>query len=121
MVHKTVFDELCNLVDAKKTQVFQPKKKKTNVIMFVGLQGSGKIISCTKLVVYYSKRGFNVGLVCADTFCAGAFDQLEQSTIKARIPFYGSYPETDPVKVATEGIAKFKKGKIRNYYCKYIW
>ncbi|CAL9737574.1 signal recognition particle subunit Srp54p [Monosporozyma servazzii] len=112
LIHKTVFDELCDLVDAKETQVFQPKKKKTNVIMFVGLQGSGKTTSCTKLAVYYSKRGFKVGLVCADTFRAGAFDQLKQNAIKARIPFYGSYTETDPVKVAAEGIAKFKKEKF---------
>lgn len=112
LVHKTVFDELCNLVDAKETHVFQPKKKKTNVIMFVGLQGSGKTTSCTKLAVYYSKRGFKVGLVCADTFRAGAFDQLKQNAIKARIPFFGSYTETDPVKVTAEGISKFKKEKF---------
>lgn len=80
--------------------------------MFVGLQGSGKTTSCTKLAVYYSKRGFKVGLVCADTFRAGAFDQLKQNAIKARIPFYGSYTETDPAKVAEEGINKFKKEKF---------
>ncbi|SCW01309.1 LAFE_0D09736g1_1 [Lachancea fermentati] len=111
LIQKTVFDELCNLVDCE-TQPFQPKKKKQNIIMFVGLQGSGKTTSCTKLAVYYSKRGFKVGLVCADTFRAGAFDQLKQNAIKARIPFYGSYTETNPVKVAAEGVAKFKKEKF---------
>jgi len=47
--------------------------------------------------------------VCADTFRAGAFDQLKQNAIKAKIPFYGSYTETDPVQVALEGVSKFKK------------
>ena len=112
LVQKTVFDELCGLVDCTDQKVFQPKKKATNIIMFVGLQGSGKTTSCTKLAVYYSKRGFKVGLVCADTFRAGAFDQLKQNAVKARIPFYGSYTETDPVKVAGDGIAKFKKEKF---------
>ncbi|CAG61531.1 uncharacterized protein GVI51_K07843 [Nakaseomyces glabratus] len=112
LVQKTVFDELCGLVDCTDHKVFQPKKKATNIIMFVGLQGSGKTTSCTKLAVYYSKRGFKVGLVCADTFRAGAFDQLKQNAVKARIPFYGSYTETDPVKVAGDGIAKFKKEKF---------
>lgn len=111
LIQKTVFDELCNLVDCE-TQPFQPKKKKQNIIMFVGLQGSGKTTSCTKLAVYYSKRGFKVGLVCADTFRAGAFDQLKQNAIKARIPFYGSYTETNPVKVAAEGVSKFRKEKF---------
>lgn len=112
LIQKAVFDELCDLVDCQTGEPFQPKKKKTNVIMFVGLQGSGKTTSCTKLAVYYARRGFKVGLVCADTFRAGAFDQLKQNAIKANIPFYGSYTETNPVKVAAEGVAKFKKEKF---------
>ena len=112
MVQKIVYDELCNLVDCHVEEPFRPRKKQCNIIMFVGLQGSGKTTSCTKLAVYYSKRGFKVGLVCADTFRAGAFDQLKQNAIKARIPFYGSYTESDPVKVAADGIAKFKKEKF---------
>lgn len=111
LIQKTLFDELCNLVDGK-TEPFKPKKGKSNVIMFVGLQGAGKTTSCTKLAVYYQRRGFKVGLVCADTFRAGAFDQLKQNATKAKIPFYGSYTETDPVKVAHEGVEKFKKEKF---------
>lgn len=80
--------------------------------MFVGLQGAGKTTSCTKLAVYYKKRGFKVGLVCADTFRAGAFDQLKQNAIKANIPYYGSYLEPDPVKIAFEGVQKFKQEKF---------
>ena len=68
--------------------------------------------SCTKLAVYYKKRGFKVGLVCADTFRAGAFDQLKQNAIKANIPYYGSYLEPDPVKIAFEGVQKFKQEKF---------
>ena len=29
--------------------------------------------------------------MCADTFRAGAFDQLKQNATKAKIPFYGRY------------------------------
>ncbi|QEL61545.1 hypothetical protein SBP28_003590 [Candidozyma auris] len=103
-LQKIVFDELCAL---------KPKKQATShVIMFVGLQGAGKTTSCTKLAVYYKKRGFKVGLVCADTFRAGAFDQLKQNAIKSSIPFYGSYLETDPVRVAYDGVKKFKEDKF---------
>ena len=111
LIQKALFDELCNLVDGQ-TEPFKPKKGRSNVIMFVGLQGSGKTTSCTKLAVYYQRRGFKVGLVCADTFRAGAFDQLKQNATKAKIPFYGSYTETDPVKVAREGVENFKKAKF---------
>lgn len=134
-LQKIVYDELCALVDSheeppkpkKLTQQHSKKnansttirgKKATKVtaesyvIMFVGLQGAGKTTSCTKLALYYKKRGFKIGLVCADTFRAGAFDQLKQNAIKSLIPYYGSYTEHDPVKVAKEGVMKFKKEKF---------
>ena len=80
--------------------------------MFVGLQGSGKTTSCTKLARWYQARGFKSCLVCADTFRAGAFDQLKQNATKAKIPYYGSYTETDPVRVSKEGVDKFRKEKF---------
>ena len=72
-------------------KAYQPVKGKPNVIMFVGLQGSGKTTTCTKLAYYYMKKGWKTCLVCADTFRAGAYDQLKQNATKARIPFYGRY------------------------------
>ena len=57
-----------------------------------------------------SARG-KPALVCADTFRAGAFDQLKQNATKARIPFYGSYTETDPAKIAADGVERFKAEK----------
>ncbi|KAK9455367.1 SRP54-type protein [Dipodascopsis uninucleata] len=111
LVQKAVFDELVALVDCK-TETFKPKKGRSSVIMFVGLQGAGKTTSCTKLALWYQRRGFKVGMVCADTFRAGAFDQLKQNATKAKIPYYGSYTETDPVAVASAGVQRFKSEKF---------
>lgn len=80
--------------------------------MFVGLQGAGKTTSCTKLARWYNARGFKSCLVCADTFRAGAFDQLKQNATKAKIPYYGSLTQTDPAIVAYEGVEKFKKARF---------
>ncbi|CAG8659777.1 2746_t:CDS:2, partial [Ambispora leptoticha] len=108
IIQKTVVDELCKLVDPG-VEPYIPKRGKQNIIMFVGLQGSGKTTTCTKLAYYYQRKGWKTCLVCADTFRAGAFDQLKQNAIKANIPYYGSYTETDPVQIAHEGVEKFKK------------
>lgn len=70
---------------------YQPVKGRPNIIMFVGLQGSGKTTTCTKLAYYYLKKNWKTCLVCADTFRAGAYDQLKQNATKAQIPFYGRY------------------------------
>lgn len=111
IIQKAVFDELVKLVDPH-AEPFKPKKGRSNVIMFVGLQGAGKTTTCTKLARHYQARGLKACLVCADTFRAGAFDQLKQNATKAKIPYYGSLTETDPAKVAKEGVDKFKKEKF---------
>ena len=107
IIQSAVFKELCRLIDPG-VAAWQPTKGKPNVIMFVGLQGSGKTTTCTKLAHYYQKKGWKTGLICADTFRAGAFDQLKQNATKSRTPFYGSYTEMDPVVIAQEGVDKFK-------------
>ena len=117
MLEKAVFNELCNMLDGgdAKSEVkakFVPKKGKPNVVMFVGLQGCGKTTTCTKYASYYARKGFKPALVCADTFRAGAFDQLKQNATKAKIPFYGSYTESDPAKIAAEGVQRFKEEKF---------
>jgi signal recognition particle subunit SRP54 len=111
LIQKAVFDELVKLVDPH-AEPFKPKKGKSNVIMFVGLQGAGKTTTCTKLARWYAARGFKACLVCADTFRAGAFDQLKQNATKAKIPYYGSLTQTDPVAVAREGVDKFRKERF---------
>ena len=110
MIQKSVIKALQELLTSKK-KPYTMIKGKQNVIMFVGLQGSGKTTTCTKYANFYQKKGWKVGLVCADTFRAGAFDQLKQNATKCLIPFYGSYTEMDPVKIAEEGVSKFKKEK----------
>ena len=51
-------------------------------------------------------------MVCADTFRAGAFDQLKQNAVKVKVPFYGSYTEADPVVIAEQGVELFRKEKF---------
>ncbi|EER18354.1 signal recognition particle 54 kDa protein 2 [Perkinsus marinus ATCC 50983] len=110
VIQKAVVNQLVEMLSPDK-EPYKPKKGQPNVIMFVGLQGSGKTTSCTKYAHYYQRKGWRVALVCADTFRAGAFDQLKQNATKVKIPFYGSYVESDPVKIAKEGVDLFKMDK----------
>lgn len=107
LIQKAVFDELCSMLDPG-TKPATLKRGKPNVVMFVGLQGNGKTTSCVKYAYYHQRKGWKTCLVCADTFRAGAFDQLKQNATKAKVPFYGSYTETDPVKIATDGVERFR-------------
>lgn len=110
IIEKAVFDELCSMLDSgTDSKKLELKKGKPNVVMFVGLQGSGKTTTCTKYAYLHRKKGWKPALVCADTFRAGAFDQLKQNATKANIPFYGSYKESDPAIIAQQGVDMFRK------------
>lgn len=86
IIEKAVFDELCAMLDggedekdAKAKEArgkdgsgsYGVKKGKPAVVMFVGLQGSGKTTTCTKYAYWHKKKGWKPALVCADTFRAG--------------------------------------------------
>eukprot|EP00164_Ancoracysta_twista_P001024 GFYU01001334.1.p1 GENE.GFYU01001334.1~~GFYU01001334.1.p1 ORF type:complete len:513 (-),score=174.92 GFYU01001334.1:404-1942(-) len=107
LIHQAVFKELCAMLGSGLNS-YQPQRGRPNVIMFVGLQGSGKTTTCTKYAWHYARKGWRTCLICADTFRAGAFDQLKQNATKAKIPFYGSYTDTDPAKIAADGVNQFK-------------
>ncbi len=111
LVQKSVMDELTLLLTPEQTKPYRMKRNKPNVILFVGLQGAGKTTSIAKFANYYLRKGWKVAMVCADTFRAGAFDQLKQNATKLRVPFYGSYTEADPVLIAEEGVEQFVKEK----------
>ncbi|PAA92141.1 hypothetical protein BOX15_Mlig008341g1, partial [Macrostomum lignano] len=108
MIQQAVFQELVRLMDPG-VAPWQPVKGRPNTVMLVGLQGSGKTTTATKLARYYQRRSWRTCMVCADTYRAGAFDQFKQNAAKAGIPFYGSYTETDPAVIASEGVDRFKR------------
>ena len=107
-IQQSVMRALTSLLDPGKL-AYKPKRGKPNVYMFVGLQGSGKTTSCTKLAYYFKRKGWKVILICADTFRAGAYDQLKQNATKAKVAYYGSYTERDPTVVAERGVEKAKE------------
>lgn len=107
VVHNAFFDSLVAFLDPG-TKPYAAQKGTSNVVVFVGLQGCGKTTSICKYANFYKRRGFKVGIVCADTFRAGAFDQVKQNAARINVPYFGS-SDPDPVKVAREGVAKFKK------------
>ena len=108
VVERAVVGELTRMLDPGVVP-FKPHKKRPNVVVFVGLQGAGKTTTVAKYAHYYQARKWKVAMVGADTFRAGAFDQLKQNATKVRVPFYGSYTEADAAKIAAEGVDNFRR------------
>jgi len=109
---KVVYDELVTLLGGEKAQIPKYPKGESTVILLVGIQGSGKTTTASKLTWYYKKQGHSVGLVCADNFRAGAYDQLSQLSEKAGAEFYGERDNKSSVEIARNGVRKFKEKGI---------
>jgi signal recognition particle subunit SRP54 len=105
-VIKVVYEELTKFVGDKPVPLkVEPGKKK--IVMLVGIQGSGKTTHAAKLARYFQKRGIKVGLICADTYRPGAYNQLQQLATRINTPFFGDLKQKDPVKVVKEGLKQF--------------
>ncbi len=64
--------DLIELVEKKRSM------REPCVIVFVGINGTGKTTTIAKIANLLLKRGFSVILACSDTFRAGSIEQLEQ-------------------------------------------
>jgi len=110
-VIKVVYEELTRFLGEKPAPIkVEPGKR--NVIMLVGIQGSGKTTAAAKLARYYQKRGLKPALICVDTYRPGAYAQLQQLANRINVPLYGDPKAKDPVKIALDGLKQFSDKEI---------
>lgn len=80
------------------------KTRLLEVILVVGVNGSGKTTSIAKLSKLYQSKGRRVLLAACDTFRAAAIDQLQIWGERAGIPVIAGLPNSDPGAVAFDAI-----------------
>lgn len=79
------------------------------VIMVVGVNGVGKTTSIAKLSNLLKKEGKKVLLVAADTFRAGAVEQLDVWAKRIGIDIYMGEENAEPASVIYDATKKFKE------------
>jgi len=109
-VIKVLYEELTRFLGEEAPKTTIPPGK-TQVIMLVGIQGTGKTTAAVKLARFYQKRALRVGIICADNFRPGAYEQLAQLAGKVSIPVYGNPKNPSPEKLVKEGFSHFEKEK----------
>jgi signal recognition particle subunit SRP54 len=93
-------------------ELFPFKAGKLNVVLMLGIQGSGKTTVSAKLARWLTKHGQRVGVVGADTFRPGALTQLRMNCSRLNVEVYGKEGEVDAVKIVGDGIDYFRKQNI---------
>ncbi len=81
-------------------------EKPPTVVLVFGVNGTGKTTTVAKLAHRLRKEGRSVLLAAADTFRAGATEQLETWADRLRVPFVGanSGKGADPAAVAFDAV-----------------
>jgi fused signal recognition particle receptor len=74
------------------------------IIIFVGINGTGKTTTIAKVAKLFMKRGFTVVLAGSDTYRAGSIEQLEEHARRLRIKMIKHKYGGDPAAVAFDAI-----------------
>ncbi len=111
-ITKIIYDELTQLLGGTASELLLSDK--SNIILIVGLQGSGKTTFSAKLANYLKKSNQKVGLVACDIYRPAAIEQLKVLGKQIDVPVFAKDDEKNPVKIAEEAIKEFKANGINN-------
>lgn len=106
---KIVYDKMVALLGDGDSQNLKLKgKDTTSVILMMGLQGSGKTTTASKLALKLTKEGRKVMLVAADLVRPAAITQLQVLGDKVGVRVFTIPGEKNPVRVASEALKTAK-------------
>ncbi|MDP8012303.1 MAG: signal recognition particle-docking protein FtsY [Thermoplasmata archaeon] len=107
---KTIYDILN--IESKDLIAIVNESEKPYVIMFLGINGTGKTTTIAKIANLFIKNNYSVVIAASDTFRAGAIDQLEYHANNLQITLIKHQPGSDPASVAFDAISHAKaRGK----------
>lgn len=111
-LRKTLLDILETQCDLDIFDIIERKRilREPCIIVFVGINGTGKTTTIAKIANLLLKRGYSVLLACSDTFRAGSIEQLEQHAKRLSVPMIKHKYGSDPASVAYDA-AQYAKAK----------
>jgi len=106
-----VRQELVDILGGESAQLTTSARPPT-VIMMVGLQGSGKTTSVTKLANLLKQQGQRPLLVACDIYRPAAVDQLVTLATQIDVPIHEEGTSQKPLTIARNGIEKAKRMNV---------
>jgi signal recognition particle subunit SRP54 len=98
-----VNEELVRILGTEREPLRVPDRP-PQILMLVGLQGSGKTTHAAKLAVHLRKQGRNPILVAGDVYRPAAVNQLQSLGKQVNISVYDEGVQKNPVDIANNGV-----------------
>ena len=118
IVKQTLRQNISNLFDAAgKIDILAniTKKKETGepyIILFLGINGTGKTTTLAKVAHLLQQNKFSVVIAAADTYRAGAIEQLSEHAKRLNLKIIAQNYGSDPAAVARDAVLYAKSHKI---------
>lgn len=107
IILKLLANELHFILKPREKSLLQSDDKKPTILMFIGVNGSGKTTTIGKILNIIPKNK-KVLVAACDTFRAAAVEQLNDWVLKQNSDFYHGTLEQDPASVAYSASLKAK-------------
>ncbi|WP_143462019.1 signal recognition particle-docking protein FtsY [Levilactobacillus enshiensis] len=110
-VQNVVVEKLVEIYDAagnNESTALNMAPEGPTVILFVGVNGVGKTTTIGKMANRFHQEGKKVLLAAADTFRAGATEQLDVWAKRADVDIVTGKPQSDPAAVVFDAVKKAK-------------
>jgi fused signal recognition particle receptor len=97
-----------NKIDLLKKMEEKRKKGEPFVLLFVGINGTGKTTTIAKVAQFLRDKGYSVVLAGSDTYRAGSIEQLEEHARRLSMRLIKHKYGADPAAVAYDAISHAK-------------
>ena len=107
---KDTVAEIIDIPGKSMTEMIEEKKAQGEplVVMFVGINGTGKTTTIGKLANYYLKKGYTPVIAASDTFRAGAIEQVTYHADNVGVKIIKHKKGSDPAAVAFDAVEHAK-------------
>jgi len=97
---------LCEKIEPISLPLQIDSTHKPFVVLMIGVNGAGKTTTIGKMGQFYREKGYQVSFVAADTFRAGATEQLERWALKTGCPVYTAKQGADAAGLVFDSLQK---------------
>lgn len=111
-ISECLVEQMANLYNAKENRPFAYSEDGPTVVLMVGVNGSGKTTTTAKLAKRFGEDGKSVVLAAADTFRAGAVDQLAMWAERLSLPCIKGRENGDPSAVLVDACRYAKEHNV---------